>query len=144
MGNSVVQMKAVSALNQLVVLSNETLFIHDLETLAPVKNLKFRNISSFCLNENPLNEDPFQVEMCIAAKKKIHYVYLTDDQCKPVREFPTQTTPSALAMDGEHICFAIGLEYCMLGVISGEVQQLFHRDTPEQPPLIHRVSKVND
>lgn len=143
MNSGVIQLKAISALNQLLVLSDDTLSILELETLSLVRNLKFKNVGSFCLNENPLSEDPFTVEICVASKKKVYFVYLSEEQCRPVKEFSTQLTPSALAMDGVHICYAVGLEYCMLDVLTGEVQQLFLRDTPEQIPLIHRVSKVS-
>ncbi len=54
--------------------------------------------------------------------------------CKLVKEFFIQTTPTP--MDGVHISLAVGLEYCMLDMLSGEIQQLFLRDTPEQIQLI--------
>ena len=142
MNNSVVQMKALSALNQLLVLSDDTLSILDLDTLNLVRHLKFKNVCTFSLNENPLSEDPFTVEICISVRKKILFVHLSDEICKLVKEFSLQTTSTALAMDGVHICYAVGLEYCMLDILTGEIQQLFLRDTPEQIPLIHQVSKV--
>jgi hypothetical protein len=135
-------MKAISALTQLLVLSNETLTVLDLETLALVRTLKFKSITSFHLNENPLNEDPFTVEICAGSKKKILYIHLSDEHVKIIKEVSTSLTPSTLVMDGAHICFAMGFEYCMLDILSGEIQQLFAVDNPQQPLIIHRVSKV--
>ncbi|XP_046645269.1 transforming growth factor-beta receptor-associated protein 1-like [Daphnia pulicaria] len=137
----IVQMKAISALTQLLVLSNETLTVLDLETLALVRTLKFKSITSFHLNENPLNEDPFTVEICAGSKKKILYIHLSDEHVKIIKEVSTSLTPSTLVMDGAHICFAMGFEYCMLDILSGEIQQLFAVDNPQQPLIIHRVSK---
>lgn len=137
------QMKALSAINQLLILSDETLTILNLETLALVKNLKWKNVSCFCLNENPLNEDPFTVEICVATKKKISYVHLNNDQIKVIKEVATFSTPTNLVMDGSHVCFSMGLEYCMLNILSGETQELFGIDSPEQSPIIFRVSKVD-
>lgn len=134
-------MKAISALNQLLVLSNETLTILDLETLILVRTLKFKSVTCFHLNENPLNEDPFTIEICAGSKRKILHIHLSDDRVKLVKEVSTSLTPSMVVIDGAHICFAMGYEYCMLDILSGELQRLFCID-PEQPPLIHRVSKV--
>lgn len=139
---TIVQMKAISALTQLLVLSNETLTVLDLKTLALVRTLKFKSITSFHLNENPLNEDPFTVEICAGSKKKILYIHLSEEHVKVVKEVSTSLTPSTLVMDGAHICFAMGFEYCMLDILSGEIQQLFAIDNPQQPLIIHRVSKV--
>lgn len=136
-------MKALSAINQLLILSDETLTILNLETLALVKNLKLKNVSCFCLNENPLSEDPFTVEICVASKKRISYVHLNNDQMKIIKEVATFSTPTKMVMDGSHVCFSMGLEYCMLNILSGETQELFGIDSPEQSPIIFRVSKVN-
>ena len=135
-------MKAMSALNQLLVLSDETLTVLDLENLNQVRNVKIKHVSSFYLNENPLSEDPFTVEICVGSRKKILYIHLSDEQIKIIKEVSVSLTPCTVVMDGAHICFAMGLEYYMLDIISGDIQQLFAIDTTEQPPIIHRVSKV--
>jgi hypothetical protein len=143
MNNSVVQMKALSALNRLLVLSDEMLSIVDLETLNLVRHLKFKAVTTFCLNENPISEDPFSVEICIGSKKKIYYILLNNDlEVKILKEFPINSNTSSLAMDEVSICLSMNLEYYMLDSITGEMQQLFSRDNPQQPPLIHRVSRV--
>lgn len=140
----IIQMKAMSAINQLLVLSEDTLTILNLETLSLVKNLKLKNVTCFCLNENPLNEDPFTVEICVGSRKKIIYIHLNiNDQMKIIKEIATYLTPTSLVMDGSHICFSMGLEYCMVDILSGEMQELFAIDTPDQIPIIFRVSKVN-
>ncbi len=135
-------MKAMSALNQLLVLSDETLIVLDLENLNQVRNLKIKHVTSFYLNENPLAEDPFKVEICVGSRKKILYIHLSDEQFKIIKEVSTGLTPSTVVMDGAHICFAMGLEYYMLDILSGETQQLFAIDTADQQPIIHRISKV--
>ena len=142
---AVVKITAISVLNQLLVLSNEAVTVLNLETLDIVRKLKFRNVSSFCLNENPLLvDDPFTVEVCFGTLKKIHLVHLKDDQVKVVRDFNCSSTATlALAMDGVHVCFAAGYEYCMLDVVTGDVQQLFSRDSAQKSPVIHRTSRVN-
>ena len=136
----ITKLKSASALNQLLVLSDEMLIVLDLESLEHVRQLKFKNITTFCFNENPVNEDPFTVEICLAVKKKIQYVYLNDEQVKIVKEYPTNTTPAAIAMDGVHTCFSSSLDYYLINILTGTVQQLFSRDTPEQAPIILRVS----
>jgi len=140
---AVVKITAISVLNQLLVLSNEAVTVLNLETLDIVRKLKFRNVSSFCLNENPLLvDDPFTVEVCFGTLKKIHLVHLKDDQVKVVRDFNCSSTATlALAMDGVHVCFAAGYEYCMLDVVTGDVQQLFSRDSAQKSPVIHRTSR---
>ena len=143
MNDSVVQMKALSALNRLLVLSDEMLSIVDLETLNLVRHLKFKAVTTFCLNENPISEDPFSVEICIGSKKKIYYILLNNDlEVKILKEFSINSNASSLAMDEVSICFSMNLEYYMLDSITGEMQQLFSRDNPQQAPLIHRVSRV--
>ncbi|KAK4002769.1 hypothetical protein OUZ56_004571 [Daphnia magna] len=138
--SAITQMKAISALNQLLILSNETLAILDLETLTLVRTLKFKSVTCFHLNENPLSEDPFTIEICAGSKRKILFLHLSEEDVKLVKEVSTSLTPSTLVIDGAHICFAMGFKYCMLDILSGDFQQLFDID-PQQPPLIHRVSK---
>ena len=135
-------MKAVSALNQLLVLSDETLTVLNLETLDLVRHSKLKGVGSFCLNENPTSNDPFTVEICVAARKKIQYMFMTSEQINLKTEFSTNNVVTALAMDGVNICYAIGLDYCMLNIQTGEVQKLFGRDVPEQLPIIQRIANV--
>lgn len=125
------------------MLFDDTLVVLDLETLTLVKTLKFKNVGCFCLNQNPITEDPFTVEICIATKKKILYVHLSTEKIKIIKEICTNLTPTTLVMDGAHVCFAMGSEYCMVDVFSGEIQELFTIDTPDQPPIIYKVSKVS-
>ena len=143
MNDSVIQAKALSALSRLLVLSDEMLSILDLDTLNLVRHLKFKAVSTFCLNENPISEDPFAVEICIGSKKKISYILLNNElEVKILKEFSINSTPLSLAMDEVSICFSMGLEYYMLDSITGDIQQLFSRDNPQQPSLIHRVTRV--
>lgn len=137
----VLQLKALSALNQLLVLADENLMVLDLQDVKVIKSLKFKNVTSFYISENPLEDDPFSVELCIAAKKKIHFVKLGNEQCKIIKEFSINGTPSSILLDSEVVCFSMGLDYHLLNLHTGEIQDLFSRDV-DQPPIIHRVSKV--
>lgn len=139
---SITQMKALSALSQLLVLAEDTLIVLDLESLTLVRSLKFKQATCFSINENPLIDDPFTVELCVGSRKKIIYIHLTAEQARITKEISTSLTPCTLVMDGAHICFAMGKEYCLLDILSGEIQPLFSIDTPEQIPLINRVTKV--
>lgn len=114
----------------------------DLEDVKLNKNLKFKNVTSFYVNENPLENDPFSVELCIAAKKRIYLVKLSSDQCKVIQEFSVNATPSNVVVDSETICFAMGPEYYLLNSQTSELQELFSRDDMEQPPIIFRIFKV--
>ena len=73
---------------------------------------------------------------------RIGIFVIVDVQIKVVKEVSTSLTPSTLVMDGYHVCFAMGSQYCMLDVRSGDMQELIIIDSPEQLPIIHRVSKV--
>ena len=115
-----------------------------METLTFIRKLKVRNVNSFCLNENPILDDPFTVEICVGSLKKIHCVHLKDDQLKVVREFPTNSTIPTLAMDGVHVCFASGLDYYMLNILTGNIQQLFSRDSSQQCPIVRRILRVSE
>lgn len=143
MNDTIIKITAVSVLNQLLVLSNEVLSVLHIDTLAFVRKLKVRNVNSFCLNENPLLDDPFTIEICVGSPKKIHYVHLKNDQLKIIRDFPTSSIIPTLAMDGVHVCFASGLDYYMLNILTGGIQQLFSRDSPQQYPVIRRILRVS-
>lgn len=114
----------------------------DLQDLKLIKNLKFKNVTSFYINENPLEDDPFSVELCIAGKKKLHILKLSNEQCKVIKELSVNSTPSSVVIDGETVCFSMGLEYYLLNRHSEEIQELFSRDDAQQPPIIYRVTKV--
>ena len=94
-----------------------------------VNNLGFQKCVHILLQQESFSE-----------RNNILFVHFSDEMCKLVKEFSIQTTPTPMAMDGVHICFAVGLEYCMLDMLTGEIQLLFLRGTPEQIPLIRRVS----
>ena len=143
MTDTITKITAVSVLNQLLVLSNEVLTVLHMETLTFLRKLKVKNVTSFCLNENPILDDPFTVEICVGSLKKIHCVHLNNEQLKVVRDFPTTSAIPTLAMDGIHVCFASGLDYYMLNIVTGSMQQLFSRDSAKQYPVIRRIMRVS-
>ena len=58
---AVVLLRTASAIGRVLALSDGTLYLADSETL--VANAIAKNVSSFCVNENPSHEDPFTLEV---------------------------------------------------------------------------------
>jgi AraC-like DNA-binding protein len=139
----VVQLKAASALNRIMVLCDNSLTMLNMFDLEPiVAGVKVKNVVSFALNENPVRSNPFSVEVGLAMKKKqIHIYTVTEDRMILQKEVSIPEIPVTLGMDGEHICVATQLQYIIVNYETGHVQDLFPYEHENTKPFVIRVSK---
>ncbi|KAK3103798.1 hypothetical protein FSP39_021971 [Pinctada imbricata] len=107
-----------------------------------VSGAKIKGVTCFCLNENPLNGNPFSVEICVALRKKQLQLYsVTEDRLAHIRDVHISEPAIALSLDSTFICAALASQYCMIDFDSGNTQDLFPYDGENNKPLIKRISK---
>ena len=74
---SICDLRCASAIQRLLVLSDNQLSVLDSSTLetptsptSPSGYRPVKNVTSFCLNENPVSDDPFSIFVCVATHRK--------------------------------------------------------------------------
>lgn len=144
----VAELRAASALERLIVLCDGIVFLVDMETLETVPSAagggaKIRGVTAFCINENPMNGDPFCVEMGVLSSKRrtvqIFMVYV--DRVQLVKEVSTPEQPCALSLDGYFLCLALATQYMILNYNTGSSQDLFPYNSEERKPIVKRISR---
>uniref|UniRef100_A0A3B4TN33 Transforming growth factor, beta receptor associated protein 1 n=1 Tax=Seriola dumerili TaxID=41447 RepID=A0A3B4TN33_SERDU len=144
----VAELRAASALERLIVLCDGIVFLVDMETLETVPSAagggaKIRGVAEFCINENPVNGDPFCVEMGILSSKRrtvqIYMVYV--DRVQLVKEVTTPEQPCALSLDGYFLCLALSTQYMIVNYNTGASQDLFPYNSEERRPIVKRISR---
>ncbi|KAK7068882.1 transforming growth factor, beta receptor associated protein 1 [Halocaridina rubra] len=137
---TVVQLKTASALGRLMVLSDGNLYLLDADVLNTIgSGPKIKNVSVFCVNENPNTLDPFTVQLCVGKRRCIMICSLHEDRVTLLREISTPE-PINVAMDGSFVCVAGQGQYCVLNVDTGASQDLFPY-SPTTYPHVKRVAK---
>lgn len=133
MKKPVQQVLTAPAINRLLVLCDGGILMFSmfgLEFLATGFKDRFKGVTAMCRNDNPNMFDPFAVEVCIALSKKkaIHILSVTEDKIIPLKEIPLPEPPLHMAVDGGAVCVALANQYryCMVNILSGKVQELFH------------------
>ncbi|CAF99758.1 unnamed protein product, partial [Tetraodon nigroviridis] len=89
----VTELRAASALERLIVLCDGFVFLVDMVTLETVPSAagggaKIRGVTAFCINENPVNGDPFCVEMGVLSSKRrtVQIFMVYEDRVQLVKE----------------------------------------------------------
>ncbi|KAM6980397.1 transforming growth factor-beta receptor-associated protein 1 homolog isoform 1-T2 [Aplochiton taeniatus] len=144
----VAELRAASALERLIVLCDGTVFLVDMVTLETVPSAagggaKIKGVAAFCVNENPVNGDPFCVEMgVISAKRRTVQIYMVyEDRVQLVKEVATPEQPCAVSLDGYFLCLALATQYMILNYSTGSSQDLFPYDREEKRPIVKRIGR---
>uniref|UniRef100_A0A3Q2QIJ4 Transforming growth factor, beta receptor associated protein 1 n=1 Tax=Fundulus heteroclitus TaxID=8078 RepID=A0A3Q2QIJ4_FUNHE len=144
----VAELRAASALERLIVLCDGVVFLVDMVTLESVPSAagggaKIRGVTTFCVNENPVNGDPFCVEMGVLSSRRrtvqIYMVY--EDRVQLVKEVNTPEQPCAVSLDGYFLCLALTTQYVILNYNTGASQDLFPYNSEERRPIVKRISR---
>jgi len=155
------ELRCASAIERLLVLTDYSLIILNLESLEVLSATSgylriIKNVAAFCLNENPVSDDPFVVFICAAMhrKKTIQLFSLTEDKLAPLFEKSLVDFPLKVAWDRNFICAALTNQYVMItieknvGVASpttggsgARVQELIPYQAEQTNPVVKRVAK---
>ncbi|MEQ2211396.1 hypothetical protein XENOCAPTIV_029593, partial [Xenoophorus captivus] len=144
----VAELRAASALERLIVLCDGIVFLIDMVTLESVPSaagggVKIRGVTAFCVNENPVNGDPFCVEMAVLSSKRrtvqIYMVY--EDRVQLIKEVNSPEQPCVVSIDGYFLCLALTTQYMILNYNTGTSQDLFPYNSEERRPIVKRISR---
>lgn len=139
------ELKAASALERLIVLCDSTVTVVDMVNLEAVSSggARIKGVASFCVNENPVNGDPFCVELgVIATKRRTVQIYMVyEDRVQMVKEVSTPEQPCAVCLDGYFLCLALSTQYMILNYNTGASQDLFPYDSEEKKPIVKRIGR---
>lgn len=139
------ELKAASALERLIVLCDNTITVVDMVNLEAVSSggARIKGVASFCVNENPVNGDPFCVELgVIATKRRTVQIYMVyEDRVQLVKEVSTPEQPCAVCLDGYFLCLALSTQYMILNYNTGASQDLFPYDSEEKKPIVKRIGR---
>ncbi|KAK6486747.1 transforming growth factor-beta receptor-associated protein 1-like [Huso huso] len=138
------ELKAASALNRLIVLCDNTIMLVNMLNLDPVQSgAKIKGVVTFTVNENPVNGDPFCVELgVISVKRRTIQIYMVyEDRVQIVKELSTPEQPSAVSLDGYFLCLALTTQYIIVNYSTGASQDLFPFDTEEKKPIVKRIGR---
>nr|XP_046193861.1 transforming growth factor-beta receptor-associated protein 1 homolog isoform X1 [Oncorhynchus gorbuscha] len=138
-------LKAASALERIIVLCDATVSVIDMITLEPVPSggAKIKGVAAFCVNENPVNGDPFCVEIgVLSARRRTVQIYMVyEDRVQLVKEVNTPEQPCAVSLDGYFLCLALSTQYMILNYSTGAAQDLFPYDSEERKPIVKRIGR---
>uniref|UniRef100_A0A8C7IGV3 Transforming growth factor, beta receptor associated protein 1 n=1 Tax=Oncorhynchus kisutch TaxID=8019 RepID=A0A8C7IGV3_ONCKI len=138
-------LKAASALERIIVLCDATVSVIDMITLEPVPSggAKIKGVAAFCVNENPVNGDPFCVEIgVLSARRRTVQIYMVyEDRVQLVKEVNTPGQPCAVSLDGYFLCLALSTQYMILNYSTGAAQDLFPYDSEERKPIVKRIGR---
>lgn len=144
----VIELRAASALERLIVLCDGIVFLVDMVTLETVPSAagggaKIRGVTAFCINENPVNGDPFCVEMAVLSSKRrtVQIFMVYEDRVQLVKEVSTPEQPCAVSVDGYFLCLALATQYMILNYNTGTSQDLFPYNSEERRPIVKRISR---
>uniref|UniRef100_A0A8C8VN25 Transforming growth factor beta receptor associated protein 1 n=1 Tax=Pelusios castaneus TaxID=367368 RepID=A0A8C8VN25_9SAUR len=141
---AVSELKAASALNRLLVLCDNAITLVNMMNLEPVPTgARIKGAVTFTLNENPVNGDPFCVEVCIISVKRrtIQMFMVYEDRVQIVKEVFTPEQPCAVAVDGHYLCLALTTQYIILNYNTGTSQDLFPYCSEEKRPIVKRIGR---
>ena len=137
-------LRSASALGRLLVLCDTTLTVLNADDLTPLSSFagasKLKGVGACCVNENPINDDPFSVQLCLAKRKQLAVISISETQIKVDKIKDMSEPVKAVGMDGNHICAALTAHYIVYSVSTGNCQDLFPFEE-DQMPIITRVAK---
>ncbi|KAJ3593828.1 hypothetical protein NHX12_006162 [Muraenolepis orangiensis] len=146
----VAELRAASALQRLMVLSDGVLFLVDMATLEAVPSAsagaggaKIKGVTSFCMNGNPVNADPFCVEIAVISSRRrtVQVFTVFRDRVQLVKEVTTAEQPSVVSLDGYFLCLALASQYMILNYTTGASQDLFPYNSEERRPIVKRIGR---
>uniref|UniRef100_A0AAQ4NP23 CNH domain-containing protein n=1 Tax=Gasterosteus aculeatus aculeatus TaxID=481459 RepID=A0AAQ4NP23_GASAC len=144
----VAELRAASALERLIVLCDGIVFLVDMVTLETMPSgagggAKIRGVTAFCVNENPVNGDPFCVEMgVLSSKRRTVQIYMVhEDRVQLVKEVTTPEQPCAVSVDGYFLCVALATQYMILNYNTGASQDLFPYNSERRTPIVKRIGR---
>jgi len=138
---------AAPAINRLLVLCDNTLFIlnmSDLAILPMAGSNKLKGVSAVCINSHPVTDNPFSVEVCVAKKKQcqLALLNLTEDKLSVSKTRECSHPVLAMAMDGVYVCAALTNQYIVYNMETMKDTELFPLDPQcELLPTITRVDR---
>nr|XP_058955595.1 transforming growth factor-beta receptor-associated protein 1-like [Pocillopora verrucosa] len=140
------QVLTAPAINRLLVLCDGSILMFTMfgmEFLATGFKDRFKGVTAICRNDNPNMFDPFAVEVCMSLSKKkaIHILSVTEDRITLLKEIPLPEPPLHMAVDGGSVCVALANQhrYCLVNILSGKVQELFHYEAEVTKGLVMGV-----
>ncbi|XP_068709576.1 transforming growth factor-beta receptor-associated protein 1-like isoform X2 [Montipora foliosa] len=138
------QVLTAPAINRLLVLCDGGISMFTMFGLEFLPSgSKFKGVNAICRNDNPTAFDPFAVEVCMSLSKKkaVHILSVTEDKIIPLKEIPLPEPPLHMAVDGSAVCVALANQYryCMVNILSGQVQELFHYEAEITKGLVTGV-----
>ncbi|XP_063219763.1 transforming growth factor-beta receptor-associated protein 1-like isoform X2 [Bacillus rossius redtenbacheri] len=134
--------KAASALNRLLVLCNQTLSILVMTELQPTGgSSKLRSISTICINEFAVLDDPFSIQVCIGRKRQLQLYNVTTEKVSCIKDITMPEPAIEIAADGPNICVAHHNQYVVYNINSSNKQMLFSYDSTSVTPIIRRIAK---
>ncbi|XP_030637432.1 transforming growth factor-beta receptor-associated protein 1 homolog [Chanos chanos] len=141
----VVELRAASALERLIILCDGTITVVDMVTLetVPVGGAKIKGVAAFCVNENPVTGDPFCVEMAVVSSRRraVQIFSVHEDRVQMLKEVATPEQPVAVSLDGYFLCLALPAQYMILNYKTGASQDLFPYDCEERKPIVKRIGR---
>ncbi|KAF2359638.1 Citron (CNH) domain [Trinorchestia longiramus] len=138
---SVTCLGAASSTGRLLALVDGLMHLLDHKTLETVSTAsKNKGVSTFCLNYNPSNPDPFALEMCVGRRRCVQLLVVQEDRVSVVSEVSCPDPPTAVSLDGVWACVASQGQYCLYNFTSGDCTHLFPYDA-STTPIIRRIMK---
>ncbi|CAG2117918.1 unnamed protein product, partial [Medioppia subpectinata] len=138
----VVAIRVVCILERILCVCDSTLIVlnqNDLEVISYGNKLK--NISVLCLNENPNNNNPFSVELCVARRKQLIVYNMTSEKIIAIKEISLPEFVLSLSMDGQYICVGTDSQYLIVDWDSGHIQDVCNCDSHIAVPVCKRITK---
>ena len=96
--------------------------VPDLAILPLAGSSKLKGVSACCVNENPRDEDPFSVQVCLGKKKTLVVIKISEEKLvvEKIRDVPD--TVSNVSMDGNFVCAALASHYVVCNIETGACQ----------------------
>ena len=112
---------------------------NDLEVIS--YGIKLKNISALSLNENPNNNNPFSVQLCIARRKQLIVYNMTSEKIIAIKEVSLQQFVLSLSMDGQFICVGTDTQFLAVNWETSHIQELCSVDSEIAVPVSKRITK---
>ena len=124
----ILQLKIIPVLRQLLCLTDQTLFVLNVDTLEIFNNIKSRNVFAFSMNESPITQNPFCVEICLVKRKSIQICEIEEDKINVLKEVSVPEQILTASMDGYNVCAASDSSYYMIDWRNSSCQMVLAND----------------
>ncbi len=138
----VIILKAIFILERILCVCDSNLIILNQEDLEVISyGNKLKNVNTFCLNENPSNNNPFSVQLCIARKRQLLIYNLTSEKMIALKEIGISEPALSLAMDGKFICCGCDSQFMIVNWETNHIQDVCASDSEIAIPISKRITK---